>query len=440
MPLSLSYSILRNQIENGLWLGKDVLKVPPELSRLVGGAISPIISGLASVEEFRGIAELGLSMPTISVRASLLTLETCYGINRAVNSKTRTNPTSWGNQILSRDIPSDSEALAYTRVVETWNETLDVPNLNQNYQSLQQQFTQRFGNIKEQAKATVLEFQDEFGSGFIEENINRIRTLADNASGREEGRLRTQLSRLRKLFNSLNPLNNSPIGETPQFDFSGYLTPINPGSTVNIFEVVDVVKQLATWFLSLFSVGSIIEALSYTVTSVVCKALNLAGANGCRYLAAGVLKNLALPAAVSSSGSLLAGAWATLFPYFAIISAIAILIIAALHYSKSTELGNLIYIFGIKAPGLAPDFGFSMVLEGSEGETRAYLGELVNNFLAEANRSYQRVLLFIKQSGDSPNFCTDYTNLYSPIPIRDETQIQTLWNSLKPFLDEFDED
>ncbi|ERT08763.1 hypothetical protein M595_1227 [Lyngbya aestuarii BL J] len=440
MPLSLSYSILKNRIQDGLWLGKDVLKVPPELSSLVGGATSPIISGLASIEEFRAFAELALSMPNISVKASLLTLETCYGINRAVNSKTRTNPTGWGNQILSRDLPSDNEVIAYSRAVETWNETLDVPFLNQNFQSLQQQFLQQFGNIKETARTQILQFQDEFGLPFIEENINTIRILADNASGREEGRLRNQLSRLRKLLNSLNPLDNTPIGETPSFDFDNYLASVSPRSAVNIFDVVGVVQQLATWFLSLFQVGSIIEALSYTVTSVVCKALNLSGARGCRYLAAGALKNLSLPAAVSSSGSLFAGAWATLFPYFAIIAVISILIIAALHHSKSTKLGNLIYIFGIKAPELAPDFGFSMVLEGNEGETRAYLGELVDKFLNEAGRSYQRVLLFVKREGDSPNFCTDYTDLYTPVPITDETQIEMLWNSLKPFLDEFDED
>lgn len=439
MPLTLSYSILKNRIQDGLWLGRDVLKVPPELSSLVGGATSPIISELASIEEFFTIADLALSMPSISIRASLLTLQTCHSVNRAVNSKTRTDPTGWGNQILSRDLPSDNEVIAYSRAIETWNETLDVPFLNENFQSLQQEFSQRFGNIKETASTQILQFQDEFGLSFIEENINTIRTLADNASGREEGRLRNQLSRLRKLLNSLNPLDNTPIGETPSFDFDNYLA-VSPRSAVNIFDVVGAVQQLATWFLSLFQVGSIIEALSYTVTSVVCKALNLSGARGCRYLAAGALKNLSLPAAVSSSGSLFAGAWATLFPYFAIIAVISILIIAALHHSKSTELGNLIYVFGIKAPELAPDFGFSMVLEGEEGETRAYLGELVDKFLKEAGRSYQRVLLFVKREGHLPNFCTDYTNLYSPVPITNETQIKMLWNSVKPFLDEFDED
>ena len=439
MTLSLNLSVLRNRITNGLWMNKDVLKVPSELSSLVGGSISPIVSGLASVEEFRELAELALSMPIISVRTSLLTLETCYGINRAVNSRTRTNPSSWGQSLLSRDVPSQSEALAYSRVVETWNETLDVPFLNQNYQSLQQQFQQQFGNIQEQANSQITRFQDEFGQGFIEQTINRITSAADNATGRERGRLRTRLSRLRKVLDSLNPLDNSPIGETPTFDFSNYLAPINPGASVGIFEVVDVVKQLATWFLSLLGVGSIIEALGYTVTSVVCKALNLAGAEGCRYLAAGVLKNLALPAAASSSGTLFAGAWGMLFPYFAVIAAVAIIIIAALQKSRNTELGNLIYIFGLKEPPLSPDFGFVNVLEGTEEEIRNYLSEVVDKFLNEAGRSYERVLVFVKDD-NRVNLCTDYTNLYNPILIRDETQIETLWNSLQPVLDEFSED
>lgn len=449
--MKLTYKYLKSRIINNRWMGKDVLEIGEDIISMTNrklNNISPfraiINSDLAAMVPIKSLAEEALLFSDLSVISSLLTLETCYGINRAFNSKTHKNSSSYGQSKLNSTLPSDNDKYFYSQATEVWNETLNIPTLDTDINEIRTSIKSSVGDVQSSISNKVMSFQEKFGIGFIETQIESVKSLAEASEGKVESRLRTQLSRLRKLFKSMQPIDNFPVESSFS---SGSINYISPKILPRLTDVVEIVNKLASWFLSIFSIPSgILEALSYAVTSVVCKAIGSVGANACRYLAAGVFKSSPqlVPAIASSSGTLFAGVWATLSAYAPYIAIIGLLILVAIKWSKQTELGDFIYLLGTK-PIIEgripdPDLGFATVAEMNEAEIRSYILEFANRMIDEGRTTYENFWAFVLNDDNQITLCLDLKNLSAPIPVKDEAIISSLWGSFGLFLDEFSED
>ena len=445
--MRLTYNYLKSRIINNKWLGKDSLLIEPEALTLVNGGMDnsainilrSAFSGLG-LTIFSELIEEAIGITDIGVASSLLTLESCYAINRAFNSKTR-NPSIYGNELLSRysAIPSANSNL-YQSAIETWNETLNIPQAHSQVNDIRTQI----GNIQSTINDKISSLELSFGEGYITSQINQITSQITNTiDSRIKSKLRTQLSRLRKTLTEIGEPANIP---TEAFNLTN-IDYIIPNSSPRTVDVISIFNQLASWFLSLFSFSEpVVNILKYAVSSVVCKAVNLVGAKACRYLAAGGLKSAPqlIPSVASSSGTLFSGAWAFLSAYAPYIAVVGILILAALKWSQETQLGDFIYILGMQSEsansGLEPDLAFARVTEFNESQTRAYILQLANKMIDETRKTYDNLYAFVLDNDNQVNTCLDLKNLSLPMPITDKAIIATIWESFKPFLDEFTED
>ncbi|EAW35136.1 hypothetical protein [Lyngbya sp. PCC 8106] len=440
--MRLTYNYLKSRIRNNKWLGKDSLLINSETLSLVKGQLDNIpainllknaVSGVG-LTLFSELIEEAIAITDIGVASSLLTLESCYAINRAFNSKTH-NPNSYGNELLVRysTIPSSQDL--YQSILESWNETLNIPQAHAQVNEIRTQV----GNIQPTINQKISSLESSFGENYITSQINQITSQINNTlNPKIKGRLRTQVSRLRRTLTEIGePANipNEPFNIT-NIDY------IPPNLSPRTVDIINLFNQLASWFLSLFSFSEpVVNILKYAVSSVVCKAVNLVGAKACRYLAAGGLKAAPqlIPSVASSSGTLFSGAWAFLSAYAPYIAVVGILILAALKWSKETELGDFIYVLGMQ-PEREPDLAFARVTEFKEAQTRAYILQLANKMIDETRKNYDNLYAFVLDSDNQVNICLNLKNLSVPMPITDKTIITTIWESFKPFLDEFDED
>lgn len=451
--MSLTYNYLKSKIVNingaNRWLGKDCLEIVSELYNIVNGGINnfpptQILTGLTEpiLDPIKNIADQILTLPDVSISSALLTLETCYGVNKAFNTKLRKNQDliSYGNNLLN-STPSSDDQYYYSMGVEAWNETLNIPLLNSELNNLQS----KIGSIQSNVNSKINEFENKFGLTYIQSTIQALESAIQSAGEVATETMKNQLYRLKafikKLTNQSN--NNQQNLNAIQINYNPLvISPITPVLVPNLIDVVSVIHQLAGWFLSIFSIsGGALTALAHTVTSVVCKAIGSVGANASRYLAAGVLKSLPqlVPKVGSATGTLFGGAWAFLMAYAPYIALVAGLILIAIKWSKNTKLGEFIYLIGTKSQG-QPDLGFARVSEMNEAQIRSYIIDFANRMINESQRTYQNFYGFILNNSQDITLCLDFNNLTLPQTINDETTKTTLWESFKPFLNEFSED
>jgi hypothetical protein len=186
----------------------------------------------------------------------------------------------------------------------------------------------------------------------------------------------------------------------------------------------------------MFSIpNQILEVLTHTVTSVVCKAIGSAGAEVSRYLSAGLLQSLPqlVPKIGSATGTLFGGAWATLMGYAPWIALVAGLILVALKLSdKKVKFGNLVYLFGVKTAG-RPSTGFAVTYDMNEKQMRDYILDFAKRMLNELGVAYNKFWAFNVNDDDEVALLFDLTNVSNSIEITDETIQQTTWDSLKTF-------
>lgn len=452
--MSLTYDYLKSKIVNingtNRWLGKDVLEIGEQLINLVNGGVNnfpptQILTGLTEpvLDPIKNIAEQLLTLPDVSISSALLTLETCYGVNKAFNTKLRKNQDliSFGNSLLN-SIPSSDDQYYYTMGLEAWNETLNVPLLNSELNNLQSQI----GSIQSNVNSKINEFENKFGLTYIQSTIQSLESAIKSAGEAATETMKNQLYRLKAFLKKLTGTNSNTNQQSLNAIQINYnplvISPITPVRIPNLIDVVGVIHQLAGWFLSIFSIsGGALTALAHTVTSVVCKAIGSVGANASRYLAAGVLKSLPqlVPKVGSATGTLFGGVWAFLMAYAPYIALVAGLILIAIKWSKKTKLGEFIYLIGTKYQG-DPDLGFARVAQMNEAQIRAYIIDFANRMVNESRKTYQNFYGFILNNSQEITLCLDFNNLTLPQTINDETTKTSLWESFKPFLDEFSED
>jgi hypothetical protein len=426
------------------WLGKDILEISEEIYGFVNNGVNnfPAVNILTELTEpilepIKQIAEQLLALPNIGIMAGLVTLESIYGINKAYNTKLYKgqNLTAYANSIMNRDIPSSDDDYYYTMGVESYNETLNIPLLNSEINLLQS----KVGGIQSQAQSTINQFQSKFGLDYLQDKINEIEALGESASNT----IKNQLYRLKNFVKKYMGINSSSQSISQSIPV-GYFGPgaielIIPTLTPNLVDVMGVINQLANWFLSMFSIpNQILEVLTHTVTSVVCKAIGSAGAEVSRYLSAGLLQSLPqlVPKIGSATGTLFGGAWAVLMGYAPWIALVAALILVALKLSdKKVKFGRLVYLFGVKAAG-KPNRGFAGTYDMNEAQMRAFIIEFAKELLTELGGGYVNFWAFNVNNNDEISLMFDLTNINNPVEITDKTLQKTTWDSLKDFAEE----
>ena len=337
---------------------------------------------------------------------------------------------------MSRDIPSSDDDYYYLMGISAYNETLNIPLLNSEITNLQS----KVGGIQSQAQSTIDSFESKFGIDYIQDKITELEGLILEAGQSASSTIKNQLYRLRSFVKKFMGINSSsqsiPIASYGSF---GGIELIIPTLTPKLGDVMGVINQLANWFLSMFSIpNQILEVLTHTVTSVVCKAIGSAGAEVSRYLSAGLLQSLPqlVPKIGSATGTLFGGAWATLMGYAPWIALVAGLILVALKLSdKKVKFGNLVYLFGTRLVG-KPDTGFAVTYDMNEKQTRDFIIEYAKELLSEAKSTYNKLWAFNINNDDEVALMFDLTNINNPIEITDGAIQKTLWDSLKRFAEE----
>ncbi|MEL0595545.1 MAG: hypothetical protein U1O81_14885 [Planktothrix rubescens PR223] len=444
--MSLTCDYLKSKIVNingaNRWLGKDVLEIGSEIYGFVNNGVNnfPVVSTLTGLTEpilepIKQIAEQLIALPDISILAGLVTLESIYGINKAYNTKLYKgqNLLSYANNIMSRDIPSSDDDYYYAMGISAYNETLNIPLLNSEITNLQS----KVGGIQSQAQSTINQFESKFGIDYLQDKITELEGLILEAGESASSTIKNQLYRLKSFVKKFMGISSSPQSiPIASYGSFGAIELIVPTATPKLGDVMGVINQLASWFLSMFSIpNQILEVLTHTVTSVVCKAIGSAGAEVSRYLSAGLLQSLPqlVPKIGSATGTLFGGAWATLMGYAPWIALVAGLILVALKLSdKKVKFGNLVYLFGVKTAG-RPSTGFAVTYDMNEKQMRDYILDFAKRMLNELGVAYNKFWAFNVNDDDEVALLFDLTNVSNSIEITDETIQQTTWDSLKTF-------
>ncbi|HEY9863072.1 MAG TPA: hypothetical protein V6D21_02720 [Candidatus Obscuribacterales bacterium] len=432
------------------WLGKDVLEIGEEIYGFVNNGVNnfPVVNILTGLTEpifepIKQIAEQLLALPDIGIMSGLLTLETIYGINKAYNTKKYRgqNLVDYAISIINRDIPSSDDDYYYAMGISAYNETLNIPLLNTQINSLQSKVVEVTGNIQSQAQSKIDTFESKFGIDYIQDKIAELQSLIRNQSASIA--IKNQFYRLRSFVKKSMAVTSSPQSIQIPISISAYgvggIELIVPKITPSLVDVVGIINKLASWFLSIFSIpNQILEILTHTVTSVVCKAIGSAGAEVSRYLSAGLLKSLPqlVPKVGSATGTLFGGAWATLMGYAPWIALVAGLILVALKLSdKKVKFGRFVYLFGTKLVG-SPDTGFAGTYDMNEKQMRDFIIEYAKELLSEAQSTYNKLWAFNVNNDEEIALMFDLTNINNPIEISDKTLQKTTWDSLKHFIEE----
>ena len=440
--------------ESKSWLGKDVLEIGSEIYGFVNNGVNnfPVVSTLTGLTEpifdpIKQIAEQLIALPDIGIMAGLVTLESIYGINKAYNTKLYKgqNLLSYANNIMSRDIPSSDDDYYYAMGISAYNETLNIPLLNSEITNLQS----KVGGIQSQAQSTIQQFADKFGLDYLQDKITELEGLISSAGESASNTIKNQLYRLKNFVKKFMGISSSPqsiptlrqsSGQVANYGTFGTIELIIPTDKPKLTDVMGVINKLANWFLSMFSIpNQILEVLTHTVTSVVCKAIGSAGAEVSRYLSAGLLQSLPqlVPKIGSATGTLFGGAWAVLMGYAPWIALVAGLILVAFKLSdkKKVKFGRFVYLFGTRS-GDSPDTGFAGTYDMNEKQMRDYILDFAKRMLNESKSSYVKFWAFNINNDDEVALLFDLTNVSNPIEITDKNLQKTTWDSLKHFTEE----
>jgi hypothetical protein len=426
------------------WLGKDILEISEEIYGFVNNGVNNfpvvnILTGLTEpiLEPIKQIAEQLIALPDIGIMSGLLTLESIYGINKAYNTKLYKgqNLIAYANSIMNRDIPSSDDDYYYIMGISAYNETLNIPLLNTQINSLQSQVVEVTGNIQSQAQSTIDSFESKFGIDYIQDKITELEGLILEAGESASSTIKNQLYRLRSFVKKFMAISSSsqsiPISS---YGSLGAIELIVPTLTPKLTDVVGVINQLANWFLSMFSLpNQILEVLTHTVTSVVCKAIGSAGAEVSRYLSAGLLQSLPqlVPKIGSVTGTLFGGAWAVLMGYAPWIALVAGLILVALKLSdKKVKFGRFIHLIGLRQN--RTDRGFAATFDMNEMQIRTFIIDFAKQLLNESQVGYESFWAFNINNDDEVALMFDLMDINNPIEITDEAIQKTTWDSVKP--------
>ena len=489
---------LLNQISDGIWINKGGLKVPDDVVQSLQlkedwfDGLNPVVYSKDNLPDIKGILnffseqeldqEVGFAATEI--------LQSCYGVNKVVNSKVHDNPQASGENKLDLLAGQATKPDDYTAAVEVNNLFMNWGNIvKSNYTNNSDDIFLRIKSIEEtnknwfqdkvdDLKAQVLAAYDNLMSQFdeqedpvpqevrnhfiavrekteqnfseaitefpqdndnlvniflelfnkLKEELNNIlqriketifgkdESKAAKAEARQENKgkvdiikflkskvIRPTMVGIRRLFTQGKKLvefkdqaNYAQDNLKSQFGsvVSNYGA-ITPVPTPTNLDVVNVLGKIAESLLSTFILKGIslpkafFDAIKNTVVSVITKRLSIPASEAIRYITGGLLKSAKdlLPAIFNNTG-MFAGAWGLLTACAPYILAAAIIIIIAINMAKKNQLGNFIWLLGIKENQIEPDLGIARV-SGHSLERMKCLKEFKLDFLEETNKQYQ---------------------------------------------------
>ena len=497
---------LLNQISDGIWINKGGLKVPDDVVQALQrkedwfDGLNPVVYSKDNLPDIKGILnffseqeldqEVGFAATEI--------LQSCYGVNKVVNSKVHDNPQAsgenkldllagqatkpddytaavevnnlfmnWGNIVKSnytnnsddiflriksiektnknwfQDKVDDLKAqvlAAYDNLMSRFDEQEDpVPQEVRNHfvavrQKTEQNFSEAitdfpqdndnlvniflglFNKLKEELNNILQQIKETITSTSLSTGFGKDESKAAKAEARQENKgkvdiikflkskvIRPTMVGIRRLFTQGKKLvefkdqaNYAQDNLKSQFgsvvsNYGG----ITPVPTPTNLDVVNVLGKIAESLLSTFILKGIslprafFDAIKNTVVSVITKRLSIPASEAIRYITGGLLKSAKdlLPAIFNNTG-MFAGAWGLLTACAPYILAAAIIIIIAINMAKKNQLGNFIWLLGIKEGRPEPDLGIARV-SGDSLERMKDFEEFRFQFLEETNKRYQ---------------------------------------------------
>ncbi|AFW96147.1 hypothetical protein ANA_C13485 [Anabaena sp. 90] len=489
---------LLNQISDGIWINKGGLKVPDDVVQALQqkedwfDGLNPIVYSKDNLPDIKGILnffseqeldqEVGFAATEI--------LQSCYGVNKVVNSKVHDNPQASGENKLDLLAGQATKPDDYTAAVEVNNLFMNWGNIvKSNYTNNSDDIFLRIKSIEEtnknwfqdkvdDLKAQVLAAYDNLMSQFdeqedpvpqevrnhfiavrqkteqnfseaitdfpqdndnlvniflelfnkLKEELNNIlQQIKETIFGKDESKaakaeakqenkgkvdiikflkskvIRPAMVGIRRLFTQGKKLvefkdqaNYAQDNLKSQFgsvvsNYGG----ITPLPTPTNLDVVNVLGKIAESLLSTFILKGIslprafFDAIKNTVVSVITKRLSIPASEAIRYITGGLLRTVKdlLPAVFNNTG-MFAGAWGLLTACAPYILAAAIIIIIAINMAKKNQLGNFIWLLGIKEGRPEPDLGIARV-SGDSLERMKDFEEFRFQFLEETNKQYQ---------------------------------------------------
>ena len=497
---------LLNQISDGIWINKGGLKVPDDVVQALQqkedwfDGLNPVVYSKDNLPDIKGILnffseqeldqEVGFAATEI--------LQSCYGVNKVVNSKVHDNPQAsgenkldllagqatkpddytaavevnnlfmnWGNIVKSnytnnsddiflriksieetnknwfQDKIDDLKAqvlAAYDDLMSRFDEQEDpVPQEVRNHfiavrEKTEQNFSEAitefpqdndnlvniflglFNKLKEELNNILQQIKETITSTSLSTGFGKDEYKAAKAEARQENKgkvdiikflkskvIRPTMVGIRRLFTQGKKLvefkdqaNYAQDNLKSQFgsvvsNYGG----ITPVPTPTNLDVVNVLGKIAESLLSTFILKGIslprafFDAIKNTVVSVITKRLSIPASEAIRYITGGLLKSAKdlLPAIFNNTG-MFAGAWGLLTACAPYILAAAIIIIIAINMAKKNQLGNFIWLLGIKEGRPEPDLGIARV-SGDSLERMKDFEEFRFQFLEETNKRYQ---------------------------------------------------
>jgi hypothetical protein len=427
------FDYLRSQIEQNIWLGKEILGITNFIRSLIDAPkefildLPPIklLRSLPPLAYLAGVIESSQNLTYVSTSTALIFMETAYGINRAFNSRKYTNLETVANAKLGNLTLSNREVRIYESAIKAHNDTLDatflareLPNADLSYLTL-----------LDTEPNTILQREENESNVRLTSLYQDLELQLKTAVGKVRKAIQRTLSKLRKIFNLQTQGNKYSVRQLQFMSRQLYLqSNLNylPKSalvigTPSIITAINIINNLANFLLSnylLFPIANfpfqLIGALNNAVTSIVLKFMGGNGAIACKYFSANIMRtfNYLLPSVFRSTG-MSAAAWTFLIAYSPYIIIAAILIITAMQSDQ--KLGEFLYVFGFNNPDDTPDSAIRVLSDSddtiiSNAIVFNNLLELGKKIQSESGRKYQGLYGFSVDDKGIPQFGLDLKN------------------------------
>lgn len=392
--MDMSY-LLNKACTNG-WNGNDFLRIPDFSVKSILNSDNwfmrlPPFQAIAN-SPLSFINDLILELLEIVPACSLLFLETNYGIAKVFNSeKHKGNLSSKGSVLLSKSVNRPADNLIYENAYNTRD---SLGELSTHLNKIPNNFSNFFGD----ASAHV-QTEQEFAIYKLKREINSLIKDVKASAGVARQQFRQQLILAKKSIKAIR--DNKKEKAIARF-LPVPVVPIPPPATIGV--AATIITEIAGWFLNSFLLKGVsllvpVQALTWTISSIVIKFMGGVGANACRYIAGGIIGTSTsfLPSIISSTG-FFAGTWALLGAFAPIIIIGAVVTIALM--KREVKIGEYLYVFGKQ--GKATAFGCAKLYDTNRVEMETVLRDLGRKVADDAFVGFDNLMGFALDEYNQP--------------------------------------
>ena len=376
--------LLSKAYTNG-WTGNDILKIPDFSLKTIENSENwflrlPPIQAIAN-SPLSFITDLISELVDIIPACSLLFLETNYGIAKVFNSEKHKGAlTSKGHALLSKPVNRPADESIYESAYNT----------RDSLGELSHEFNKLSSGLVHDPLAHIQAYESEAIYKLKKEINSLIRKVKAN-TGEARQQFRQQLILAK---NSIKDIRDRKKQKAIARFLPVPVVPVPPPATIGV--AATIITEIAGWFLNSFLLQGIsllvpVEALTWTISSIVIKFMGGVGANACRYIAGGIIGTSTsfLPSVISSTG-FFAGTWALLGAFAPIIIIGAVLTIAIM--KRKVKIGEYLYVVGKQ--GQATAFGCAKLYDTNRLEMEAVLRDLGRKVADDAFVSFDNLMGF----------------------------------------------